>query len=307
MKAERDSSVRRGRWRLVVPVALIVAAVAAAQAQQTMPGMPGMAPGSTAMPDPPAALRPAAANPPADRGNNATGAAGVTAPDATSVPVASAPMPMAMSDNTAVHQVLLDQFEYVNSRDGNGLAWDAQAWYGRDDGKLWLKTEGERRGGKTKDGRFEALWSKPIAAFWDVQAGLRHDFGDGPRRNWLAFGVQGLAPYWFDIEATAYLGNEGRTAARLKTEYQAALGQRLFLVPRLEGNFYGRSDPQQRIGSGLSDVVMGLRLRYEMAREFAPYIGVSWGRKTGQTADMARQASEPVSERRIVAGVRVWF
>lgn len=220
----------------------------------------------------------------------------------------SGPHSMPVSDNMIAHQVLIDQLEYTRSRGGgNGLAWDAQGWVGRDYNRLWIKTEGERQGGRTEDGRLEVLWGRPVAAFWDLQAGVRRDFGEGPKRNWLALGVQGVAPYWFDTEVTAYLGASGRTALRLAAEYQFVLAQRTFLAPEIEANLYGKSDRARGIGSGLSDVTVGLRLRHEIRRELAPYIGVNWSRRFGETADLARAAGSGATERQFVAGVRVWF
>lgn len=213
---------------------------------------------------------------------------------------------MAMADNEIHYMVLFDQLEYLRTRDGDGMAWDAQAWVGRDYSKIWFKTEGERINGQT-DGRVEVLGSRAVAAFWDAQMGIRHDFGQSPSRQWLAFGIQGIAPYWFDVEAFGYLGPSGRTAARVKADYTVRLSQVVFVTPELEANFYGKSDRERNIGSGLSDVQFGLRLRYEIRREIAPYVGISWGRKFGQTAEFARAAGDSRSERQIVAGVRVWF
>lgn len=213
---------------------------------------------------------------------------------------------MAMADNDIFHMVLFDQLEYVNTRDGDGVAWDADAWIGRDFNKIWLKTEGERVEGET-EGRIELLGSRAVAAFWDAQLGVRHDFGQSPSRQWLAFGIQGIAPYWFDIEAFGYVGPSGRTAARFNADYTLRLSQVAFLTPEVEANLYGKSDRERGIGSGLSDVSFGLRLRYEIRREVAPYIGINWTRKFSETADFAREAGESRSERQLVAGVRVWF
>lgn len=224
-------------------------------------------------------------------------------------PDGSIPIPgvgMAMADDAMHSMVLFDQLEYIRTHGSNGLAWDAQAWFGRDYDKFWFKSEGERLKGST-DGRMEGFWSHAFAAFWDWQLGVRHDFGGSPSRQWLAFGVQGTAPYWFDVEVTGYAGPGGRSAARLKTEYTFRLSQVTFLSPELEANAYGKSDPARGIGSGLADVSLGLRLRYEIRREVAPYIGISWTRKLGNTADLRRQAGEHVSERQAVAGVRIWF
>ncbi len=216
---------------------------------------------------------------------------------------------MHMLDDARYGQVLLDQFEGYRSSSGeSGIRFDAQAWYGTDLNKLWLKAEGGRSGGQLGETRAEALYNRAFAPYFGWQAGVRHDFGGGgPGRNWGAVGVQGLAPYWFDVEATAYVGPSGRTAFRFKGEYDLRITQRLVLQPDLEFDIYGKSDPERGIGSGLSEADFGLRLRYEITRKFAPYIGVSWGRKFGNTADFARRAGEPVGESRIIAGIRLWF
>jgi len=203
--------------------------------------------------------------------------------------------------------LLIDQLEAFHGRDANGQSWEAQGWYGNDENKLWVRTEGERSRGKLEDGDLEAFWNHNIATFWSTQLGVRHDFGEGPGRTWAAFGVQGLAPYWFELEATGYVGANGRTAARLRAEYEMLFTQRLILQPEAEINLYGKNDPQRRIGSGVSDVQFGLRLRYEIRRQFAPYLGVNWVRRVGTTADYARQDHQPVLDRQIMAGVRVWF
>lgn len=201
----------------------------------------------------------------------------------------------------------LDRLEAFDGPHGNGQAWEMEGWYGTDTDKLWLRSEGEREGGSIGVGDVEALWSHVVAPYWDTQFGMRHDFGDGPGRDWAAFGVHGLAPYWFELAATAYAGSSGRTAARLRVEYELPFTQWLILQPELELNLYGKADPQRRIGAGLSDVSFGLRLRYEIRRRFAPYLGVSWVRRFGATAGYARAAGKPVFEPQWVAGVRIWF
>ncbi|WP_234411303.1 copper resistance protein B [Rhodanobacter thiooxydans] len=203
--------------------------------------------------------------------------------------------------------LLIDQLEAFHGRDANGQSWEAQGWYGNDENKLWVRTEGERSRGKLEDGDLEAFWNHNIATFWSTQLGVRQELGEGPNRSWAAFGVQGLAPYWFELEATGYVGANGRTAARLRAEYELLFTQRLILQPEAEVNLYGKDDPQRRIGSGVSDVQFGLRLRYEIRRQFAPYIGVNWVRRIGTSADYARQDHQPVLDRQIVAGVRIWF
>jgi copper resistance protein B len=203
--------------------------------------------------------------------------------------------------------LLVDQLEAFHGRDGNGQSWEAEGWYGNDADKLWLRSEGEHSGGRLEDSELEALWNHAVATFWSTQLGVRHDFGAGPKREWAAFGVQGLAPYWFEIEATAYAGSSGRTAARLRADYELLFTQRWILQPELEVNFHGKSDPARGIGDGLTDAKLGLRLRYEIRREFAPYIGVVWVRRFGATADFARDEHQAVFDQQWVAGVRIWF
>jgi copper resistance protein B len=214
---------------------------------------------------------------------------------------------MDMRDAEPLGMLRLDQLEAFNGQDGSGQRWDLQAWYGTDGDRLWLRSEGERAHGRIDDGDAEALWSHAVATYWNTQLGVRHDFGAGPRRDWVAVGVQGLAPYWFELAATAYAGPSGRTAARLRVEYELLFTQRLILQPELELNLYGKADPQRRIGAGLSDASLGLRLRYEFSRRFAPYLGVAWTRRFGGTAGFARDEHRPVLDCRFVAGLRFWF
>jgi copper resistance protein B len=215
---------------------------------------------------------------------------------------------MAMSDHAKIGMLLIDQLEYAHDNHGNNAVFlDGQFWYGEDFNKLWLKVEGESARGKLEDMRTEALWDHAISTYWGTQLGVRHDFGEGPGRTWAAFGVQGLAPYWFETEATLYVGQNGRTAARVQFEYEELLTQRLVLQPKFEVNLYGKDDPQRGIGSGLSDAELGLRLRYEIRREFAPYIGVVWRQRYGRTADFARMQNQPTGELQFVAGHHFWF
>ena len=214
---------------------------------------------------------------------------------------------MDMVDSAPLGMLLVDQLEAFHGHDGNGQSWELQGWYGGDPNKLWLRSEGERSGGRLEDGDVEALWSHAVAPYWDSTLGVRHDIGEGPSRDWLAAGVQGLAPYWFDVEATFYLGTSGRSAARVRASYDVLFTQRLILQPEWEANLYGRRDPARGLGRGLTDVQLGLRLRYEVRREFAPYVGVQFVRRLGNTADLARAAGRPVFDRQFVAGLRFWF
>lgn len=212
---------------------------------------------------------------------------------------------MAMDDAARYGALVLDQLEWRKRSDG--FAWEGKAWYGGDYNKLLLKTEGELSDDEIEHARTEAVWNRVISRWWNLQAGMRHDSGEGPSRTWAAFGVEGLAPYWFDVEATFYLGESGRTALRMEASYDLRLSQRLILQPQLEVNLYGKDDVQRGLGSGLSDLEAGLRLRYEIRREIAPYLGVHWTRLFGETADLAEAAQNDVSEAQFVAGLRVWF
>ncbi len=203
--------------------------------------------------------------------------------------------------------VLLDKFEYFNGQNSKGLKFDGEAWFGGDQNKLWPKAEGEREDNETGTTRLEALWNRTFTTHWSTQIGIRHDAWEGPSRTWVAFGIEGLAPYWFDVEATAYIGENGRTALRGELDYEFLLTQRLILQPNIEINVYGKNDEDKGIGSGLSEIEAGLRLRYEIKREFAPYVGISWHRKYGKTADYARAEGAETDDAQLVIGLRLWY
>ena len=212
-----------------------------------------------------------------------------------------------LADEASFGSVLFDNLEVVRSGGKNSGAYDVLARFGRDYDKLVIKAEGEVASGKLQEARTEALWSHAVSTFWDTQLGVRYDSGIGPNRTWLAFGMQGLAPYWFEIDAAAYVGSGGRTALRLGAEYELLVTQRLIVQPRIEANFYGKSDAARDIGKGFSDLTTGVRVRYEFSRQFAPYVGVEWANRFGETADLARASGEKTRSTRYVAGVRFWF
>ena len=212
-----------------------------------------------------------------------------------------------MEDDPLLLTVILDQLEMRDVGGDNTLSWDGQGWLGRTLHKIWFKTDGERTAGSTDEAELQFLYSKVIARYWDFQLGVRHDFKPSPSRSWAAIGFKGLAPYFFDIDAAAFIGESGRTALRFEAEYELLFTQRLILTPDIEINLYGQNDPDAGIGAGLSDLEAGLRLRYEIRREFAPYIGVNWSRLFGTTADFARIAGEKSSETQLVIGLRAWF
>lgn len=215
---------------------------------------------------------------------------------------------MKMADEAVMAGVMINRLERIQARDHTYFnAYDLQGRVGKDYDRLVVKAEGEVDEGKIHDARTELLWSHAATAYWDTQLGVRHDSGIAPGRDWVAVGVQGLAPYWFEVDATFYAGDQGRTALRLSVEYELLMTQKLILQPRFEANFYGMKDEERETGSGLSNAVAGMRLRYEIRREFAPYIGVDWVRKFGETADYAAAAGTNTHAANVVAGLRVWF
>jgi len=214
-----------------------------------------------------------------------------------------------MNDDPLLTKVMVNQLEIRNAEGSNPLAWDAEGWIGKDLNKLWLKTEGEYVSGKVSDMESQALYSRAVAPFWDMQVGWRHDKleNPAPHRDWLTLGVRGLAPYSFDVDGAVFIGDNGRLAARLKVEYDILFTQRLILVPEIKINVYSRDDPATATGSGLANIETGLRLRYEIRREFAPYIGLNWNRLYGKSADYAREEGGDVDNVRLLVGLRTWF
>lgn len=210
-------------------------------------------------------------------------------------------------DDSLQHYVLFNRLEAWDAEPGTGFAWEGQGWVGTDLNRLWARSDGERIDGETESADLEVLYGRSIARWWDVVAGVRHDFQPGSSQTFAAIGVIGLAPYKFEIEATAYFGESGQTAARLEAEYELLLTNRLILQPLIEVSLYGQNDERRGIGSDLSNVEVGLRLRYEIRREFAPYIGVNWEKVFGGTADFARARGEAVDDRQFVIGLRAWF
>ncbi|KAF1685672.1 copper resistance protein CopB [Pseudoxanthomonas broegbernensis] len=203
--------------------------------------------------------------------------------------------------------VRFDRFEAWDATSGRGQAWEGSAWIGGDVRRLWLRSEGEREHGRTDSAHLEALYGHAIGPWWDLVAGARHDFAPGPSRTRAAIGVQGLAPYKFEMSAMAYLGDGGRAGFSVEAGYELLLTHRLILQPTLEAELNAGSDPRRGIGSGLSSVEAGLRLRYEITRRFAPYIGLAHERGFGGTADHRRDEGGPAGRTRWVAGVRGWF
>jgi len=213
----------------------------------------------------------------------------------------------ATHDNAVHSFVLFDQLEWQR---GDGVSrgnWDTRGWIGRDRDRIWFRTEGDGSEASLDHAEAHVLYGRAITRWWDLVAGVRQDFRPGPAQTWAAVGIQGLAPYWFDVEATAYVGAAGRTHARLEADYDLLLTNRLILQPTLVANFHGKSDPERGIGAGLSTTELGLRLRYEIRREVAPYVGVTWDQRFGATADLAEAAGEREAGVRFATGLRLWF
>lgn len=236
-------------------------------------------------------------------GASHTTAVAAAAPPAPPAIAQASPAAHAMHDDAVYGYLLFDHLE----AGGGAQAWNLQGWLGTDLHRAWLRSEGERREGRLDHADVELLYGRPVSPWWNLLAGVRHDMGEGGTRDFLAVGVQGLAPYKIEVAATAYLGASGRTAARVELEYEARLTRRLLLQPSIEANLYGRDDPRRGLGAGLSTVESGLRLRYEASRRFAPYVGVVREHAFGGTADARRAAGEPAADTRFVAGMRAWF
>ncbi len=214
---------------------------------------------------------------------------------------------MGIEDDPVLLKVMAQELEWRAHDGESGLAWDVEAWLGRDLHKAWLKTEGEREDGETEKAEAQLLYSRAIASWWDVQAGWRRTFRPGSDQDWFAVSLQGLAPYWFHVDASLFYGGSGRTAARLEADHEFRLSRRWILLPTVEVNLHGEDDPERGIGSGLSSAEAGLRLRYEIRREFAPYVGVQWEGLFGDTADYAEAEGGETSGLSWVVGVRAWF
>jgi copper resistance protein B len=203
------------------------------------------------------------------------------------------------ADDPTLFSVRIDKLELRATDSGsNPKVWDTQAWIGKDLNKLWLKSEGEYKDGSTERAWLQTLYSRAISPFWDAQIGWRHDFRPRPTRDWFALGLQGLAPYFFEVETTLFARTAEDISLRLEAEYDLLFTQKLIL---------SKNDKKAGHGSGLSTLEAGLRLRYEIRREFAPYIGVNWDGQFGNTGDYAKDEGENRRDLQFVVGIRAWF
>jgi copper resistance protein B len=218
---------------------------------------------------------------------------------------------MGMDDTAKYGLVEFDELEW-RADHVDTLAWSLEAMYGGDFNKVGLRTEGEYANGTVEEFSAEALWIRPVSAWWSLQAGARVDDGsysshEGPTRSWAAVGLSGLTPYRIEVDAMLYVGEAGRTAVRIDLDYDVLVTQRWILRPHAELHFYGEDDPERDIGSGLADAELGLRLHYEIRRELAPYIGVLWSGRMGETEDRTSARGVDPREFQFVAGLHVWF
>ncbi|GAA0304546.1 copper resistance protein B [Sphingomonas oligophenolica] len=298
----------------ILIAALLLGAASPAWAQQNEHAMPGPAPmnGSAAMPDhgamgPMAATGPAMKEtpPPPEAGSGPARAAdsiwGAEAMRRSRAELTH------MHGGASLHWFQADRFEYRGRAGKDGYLWDAQGYVGGDLDKLWVKSEGEGRFGQpTERAEVQALWSHAVAPFFDLQAGVRQDLA-GPRRTHAVIGIQGLAPGMFEIDAAAFLSHRGDLTARAEVELDQRITQRLILQPRVELNLSAQDIPRLQIGAGLDRAELGVRLRYEIVREFAPYVGIEQEWRAGRSADYAHAAGDGASSTNIVMGVRFWL
>jgi copper resistance protein B len=213
-----------------------------------------------------------------------------------------------MADKLSIPKILVEELEFATGNEGQGVGWTVLVTNGQDNDKLWFRSQGLKNSRDRLDAETSAelLWWHSANPFWGTLLGVRQDIGKGAT-TWLAAGIEGLAPYWFDVQLTGYLGDDGRLAARAKASYEVLLSNRLILTPQVETNIYSKRSNERELGSGFSNVELSGRLRYEVSRKFAPYVGFVWERALGGTADFRRADRELVSEHRVVVGLRLWW
>ena len=212
-----------------------------------------------------------------------------------------------LMDKNVFYMLDVEELELTTFGDSHDYAWDADFWAGTDLHRLWIKTKGEAAAGGNDHSELQLLYSRAIAPFWNLQAGLRHEFEPKPAQNAAVLAVEGLAPYGFEVEAELIFADGGQTTVRLRTNYELLLTQRLILTPEAELTAYSASDTPRGIGAGLGRIELGIRLRYEFRREFAPYIGLYGVSLRGQTGDLAVRGGHRADDVELVAGVRFWY
>jgi copper resistance protein B len=297
---------------MFIALALLAAPAAAQEMDHAhMPGMamPAPAPAKPAAPDEGApSPAPVGTSQPAGKGPSPPidhAADGIWGADAMA---ASRALLFREHGGSKFSQVMIKLAEARLQGTHPGFAWNGEGWLGGDIDRLVIKSEGEgRSGGRIEAAEIQALWSHAVDAYWNLQGGIRQDLQAGPKRTYATIGIEGIAPYFLDVEASAYLSDKGDLLGRIELTYDERITDRFILQPRIEANFAAQDIPENRIGSGLSNVDLGLRLRYEIAREFAPYVGVVYARSFGDTARFAHAAGEDSATTSFVIGIRAWF
>lgn len=217
-----------------------------------------------------------------------------------------APYGSPVADDMVYTQLFIDQLE-ARIGDGTNLRWETEGWVGTDELRLQFRSEGERMStGRVEDGQQELFLSKPVSTFWNLQLGGRYDLDSGPGRGWGAIGIEGIAPRFFHVSATAYAGEKG-LAGKAEVSYDQLITNRLILEPEAEINAYSETDRARRIGAGVSDLDAGLRLEYQVTRKIAPYVGIVWEERFGKTADLVRANGESRGDVLFAVGLRSWF
>lgn len=212
------------------------------------------------------------------------------------------------SGGTLQYSVLFNLAEYRVQKGADAYRWDGEGWFGGDINRLVVKTEGEGIAGRgVESGEIQALYARAIGPYFNLQGGVRHDFEPGSTRTYATIGIEGIAPYWFKVEGALFLSDRGDLLARLEGTYDERITQRLILQPRVELNLAAQDVPANHIGAGLSEAELGLRLRYEIKRELAPYVGISWESRIGNSARLARATGERVQATSLVFGIRAGF
>jgi copper resistance protein B len=215
--------------------------------------------------------------------------------------------PHHMHDRLITTYVLVDQLEWQAGGEPSAVSGDLTGWVGTDRDRLWFRGEADRPGGRFDQAQLQVLYGRAVARWWTLMAGVRQDVRDNAPRTAAAIGVQGLAPFWVDVEATLYVEGSGRSHVRMEAEHDLLITNRLVLQPLLEFEIYSKADPELRLGSGLSTVDAGLRLRYEVRREIAPYVGLVWHRKYFGTAERAGAAGVATRRLQLALGLRLWW
>ncbi len=205
------------------------------------------------------------------------------------------------SADALYYKVTIDELEYQDNSEKN-VIWDTKLWIGDETDKLYFYTEGEKPKDGSTGSENQLVYSKAIAPFWDIQFGLGYDKAGSNNQTWGVLSIQGLAPYFFDTRTSLLVGQGGNVGLRFDAEYEALFTQKLILTPSIAIDAYSKDDRSMGLGKGLSNITAGIRLRYEIRREFAPYIGVEWSKNFGNTADIS-----PLDETYVVGGVRMWF